>query len=325
MVSRSSLLAACLGACALVACGEEPVRSSAGSAWEDPGRVSQRRNRPPLIESVRLLPAEPAPTDVVRAVVRASDADGDRLDLGFEWQVGGVPRPDAGGELTLSGLAPGTLIEVKVSASDGEARSADSAQVRVRNSRPVITGVGLEPAEVVPRGEILRARASSRDPDDDEVELRFEWSVNGRWIGAAGDSLDTAELKRGDEVRVRAFASDGEHEGTPHESAVVRVGNGPPQILSQPGELSEQGIFRYQVEAVDPDAEGPMRYTLREGPPGMKLDGRSGLLTWRATADGAGHHEVVLVVQDVRGSRAVQEFALEVRVGDQPVPAAPAP
>ena len=60
-------------ACVLLACGSESGLEGTGSAWQDPAEAVSGVNRKPVIESVRLLPAEPAPGDRLEAIVRASD------------------------------------------------------------------------------------------------------------------------------------------------------------------------------------------------------------------------------------------------------------
>jgi hypothetical protein len=301
-------------------CGGDP-EPGAGS-WQVPGGSSDGiYNWPPQIESVRLLPAEPAPGERVRAVVRASDRDGDALQLRFRWRVGGRELAEEGGEIQVPEVHPGQPIEVTVVVSDGKDSSGESvASVRVRNRRPVVTGVGLEPARV-PLGEPVRARAAARDPDGEKVGIRYEWLVNGERVEASGDLLDTSGLRAGDEIQVRAVPRDARDEGDGVVSGVSIVGGGP-RIVSVPGGFSADGSFRYRIEAEDAEGGGPLRYSLRKGPPGMHLDGASGELTWRPTADQAGTHAVALVVEDRRGGRTVQEFELEVEVEAPPAAAA---
>jgi hypothetical protein len=306
-----------------LACGGDSEEAPSAGAWQAPGGQAEGvYNQAPEIESVRLLPAEPASGERVRAVVRASDRDGDRVELSFEWRVGGWELDEQGGEIDVPEARPGQTIEVSVRASDGKDTSDESvASVRVRNARPVVTGVTTEPRASVPRGEPVQARAAARDPDGNEVELRFEWLVNGKPV-ADGEVFDTAELSAGDEIRVRAVPRDARDEGDAVESGVVTVVGAGPRIASQPGGFSEDGTFRYQVEAEDPEGGGTLRYSLRKGPTGMLMNPVTGELTWRPSTAQAGSHAVALVVEDVRGVRAVQEFELEVRVGAPP--AAPA-
>ena len=105
-VSRAWALA--LGAATALACGAEGPEGAAsrGGVWRDPGATSTGLNTPPVIESVRILPEEPGPGETVQAVVRASDADGEKLDLSFEWTAGGRPRSESGGALELVVSAP---------------------------------------------------------------------------------------------------------------------------------------------------------------------------------------------------------------------------
>lgn len=308
----------------LLACGGDEPDRGPGAAWREPGAGATALNRPPEIASVRIVPEEPAPGDTVQAVVRVSDADGQKLDLGFAWSVDAQPRSVQEGALRLDGVSAGSAVEVRVTVSDGEDEAVGSARVWVRDRRPVVTGLELQPAGVVPRGETLRVRAVGRDPDGDPVEIRYEWLVNRRPVDVRGDTFPTTDLSRGDRVQVRAIPGDGTHEGEALESAVVEVGNGAPVIVSAPASLAEDGSFRYAVEARDPDGDGPLRYTLRRGPEGMRLDRDSGELSWRATSAQAGSHRVAVAVEDPHGATRVQEFELNVRVEGPQAPAAPA-
>jgi hypothetical protein len=309
-----------------LACGaDDPAgRPGGGSAWREPASAVTGINRPPEIESVRILPEEPAPGDTVEAVVHASDPDGDKLELHFAWSAGGRALDGSSGSLELGQLAPGSAVEVRVTATDGRDETSASARAAVRNRRPVITGLTLEPPHLVPRGQAVQARAATRDADGDDVTLRYEWIVDERVVDARGDSLPTDGLVRGTEVRVRAVPSDGTHEGDAVESGVAVVVNGPPRIVSEPSGLSADGSFRYTVEARDPDGDAPLHYTLRDGPEGMHLDRLSGELVWRASPAQGGSHKVAVAVDDPRGARSVQEFELDVQVEAGQAPAAPA-
>jgi hypothetical protein len=168
------------------------------------------------------------------------------------------------------------------------------------------------------------ATVAARDPDGDPLEFRYEWSVNDRPLPEEGDTLRTDRLRRGDAIRVRVVASDGTDESVPIPSGVVHVGNAHPEILSGPSGVSSDGSFRYAVQARDPDGDRNLRFELRKGPEGMKVNRIDGEVTWQATAKQAGAHAVEIVVEDSEGAQTVQAFELVVRVEDPQPAAAPA-
>jgi hypothetical protein len=317
--------AAALLAVSILGCGGGASEETVGSAWQAPGKGAEAiLNRAPVIQEVRLSPREPAAGERVSALVRASEPDGEAIQLRFAWSVGGRPIRESGAEILLGEAHRGERVEVEVRASDGRDESEPVwASVTVRNRRPVVTGIGLRPLAEVPLGEPVVATVAARDPDGDPLEFHYEWSVNDRPLPEEGDTLRTDRLRRGDAIRLRVVASDGTDESAPIPSGVVRVGNAHPEILSSPEGVSSDGSFRYAVQARDPDGDRNLRYELRKGPEGMKVNRIDGRVTWQATPEQAGSHAVEIVVEDSEGARTVQAFELVVRVADPQPAAAP--
>ena len=89
----------------LPACGAESPPSAIGATAvpvsHDPG------NRPAQITSVRFEPAEPMADEAVRAVVKASDPDGDPVKLIYEWEVAGRAVGRGTQRLVLDGASAG--------------------------------------------------------------------------------------------------------------------------------------------------------------------------------------------------------------------------
>jgi len=99
--------------------------------------------------------AEPVAGDVLRAVVRARDPDGEAVEVTFDWEVGGLPRGETGPEIEVPRVRKGTPIEVTATASDGFAESEPARRaVRVRNQRPKLSQARIEPWETVDVGEV---------------------------------------------------------------------------------------------------------------------------------------------------------------------------
>ena len=308
-----------------VACGSEPPPEppATTSQWKAAEKRSEGSNRPPVITSLRIEPREPVAHERLRAVARVNEPDGDPVTVGYVWSIDGRALEATGAEMNAGPVARDTVISVVATASDGrdESEPVEDA-VKVRNQRPVITRLDVDPVGAVTRGRPVVAKAEARDGDGDRLEFTYEWNVNGDVIRNDAPTLDTLQLKKGDRIQVQVWASDGRDRSEGIYSAAVAIDNGVPEILSSPGGLGPDGVFRYAVEAKDPDGDRNLRYQLREGPPRMLMDPISGELTWKPSVADAGVHPVEIVVVDSEGGEVNQTFELTV---SSEAPAAPAP
>jgi hypothetical protein len=296
-----------------VACGVACGGGDGSPRMPDPAAGA---NQKPLIEQLRLEPAEPVPGDNLRALVRARDPDGQAVEIRFDWEVGGVPRSQTGPQIEVPRVRKGTRIEVTATASDGLAESEPARRaVEVRNQRPTLTQARIEPWKTVGRGESLSVRAEGTDPDGDRLTLHYRWRVNDQPVEAEGDSLSTAGLAPGDLVYARVVASDGASESDPIDTARVRVVGATPKIVSEPGEFSTDGTFRYTVEVEQPHGGGDLRFRLRTAPEGMWLNPVSGEIIWRPEPGQTGVHPVEVEVQTPEGVVIIQAFRVNVGKG----------
>jgi hypothetical protein len=204
-------------------------------------------------------------------------------------------------------------------------REAGSAEepaqaTAARNRPPWLERVQIHPAERINGGQDVRVVALARDPEGDPIELRYTWWVNDEEVEQTGPLLSTRSLRRGDTVRVRVVAADWRGESEPIESPLLTVENGAPLIRSAPRDAGPDGVFRYQVQAEDPEGDTALRFSLARAPQGMTVTALGGLVEWRARADQAGAHPVEIVVEDLEGGRASQAFELTIAAP----PAAPA-
>ncbi len=322
--------AAVVMALAALGCGgdEEPVASvapmaPAASKAERPG------NRAPVIERVAFEPEEPGALESVRAVVKASDPEGDPVSLGFAWQVNGHTIDQGGPVVTLPQTRKGDVISVRVTASDGSLESLpQEASTRVRNRAPRLGGMRIEPAGGIHTGVPVTVRPSAEDADGDAVEFEYRWSVNGRSLDEQGPVLDTSGLRRGDVLRVEVTATDGSDESETLASPDITIANASPVIVSKPAGSGPDGVFRYLVFAVDADNDR-LRFVLGSAPDGMTFAACSGEIEWTPRPDQEGVHPIEVVVEDLRGGRGSQTFELTIGVtetgGIEGQPAAPAP
>jgi len=313
-MSGAALLAAGLA----FACGGDEAGTPSGASMAGERRApAQTGNEAPLIESVSLVPAAPVGHQQVRAEVVVSDPDGDAVELGYAWRVGGRNLESDGAEITLPELRKGDAVEVTVTATDGQAESAPQTErVRVGNQRPELVAVALRPEGEVNRGKPLTAVPAASDADGDALSFEYTWTVNGQKVEEQGDTLDTSALKRGETVRVRVVASDGDATSNAIESPDLKVANASPVFRSTPPPFEGDGTYRYPLEVVDPDGDRSLRFRLAHAPEGMTIDTVSGEIRWKPTANSTGKHTVEVVVDDLQGGTANQIFELTVAVRD---------
>jgi hypothetical protein len=151
------------------------------------------------------------------------------------------------------------------------------------------------------------------DPDGDPVDYEYTWYVNGERRDETAVLFRTEGLRHGDVVYAEVRATDGANWTNRERTAPVTIGSGHPEITSTPPGFREDGVFRYEVTAVDPDGDKRLRYALAEGPEGMAIDSVLGDLVWRPRPDQHGVHPVSIVVRDSTGLETKQSFSVTVR------------
>ena len=127
-------------------------------------------NRPPTLSSVELdTPGRLVAASQVTARPIGHDLDGDPLRLRYAWRVNGQLNMEMGPVLSTKGLRRDDTIQVRVTASDGQAStSLDSPLQRLENAPPRVT---TAPGRVNPSG-VLSYPIEAEDPDGDHP-LRF--------------------------------------------------------------------------------------------------------------------------------------------------------
>lgn len=334
--TRASIPWACALALALAACGGDepaagptPPTPTAASGETSPATAStspaeRGSNRPPTIERISIEPHEPAAGEEVRAVVQASDPDGDDVHFRYTWQIKGRRAGADEPRLLLLGASKHDEVELVAVPSDGRDEGPPArATVRVRNRAPDLEAVHFEPRGPVPGGQRIAVRPQARDVDGDRIRFEYRWTVNGERADERGDVFDTAGLKRGDAITVTVIATDGDGSSDPIRTPEIHIANGSPHITSQPTEPSGDGLFTYRVKAEDPDGDR-LRFSLDAPPPGMQIDAVTGEILWRPAPDLSGAFPVRIRVEDMQGGEDRQEFQVTLG-GEEPEgsPAAP--
>jgi hypothetical protein len=297
-------------------CGQAPEPPEA------PAAAGSAENHPPVIHGLRIQPTDAVPGQLVRAVLDASDPDGDPLEIGWRWQLDGERYGLGEAELAIPESSVRAQVEVEAVVSDGRGGNVrERAALAMRNRAPALTRVALDPADEVRAGETVTAVPEGSDPDGDTVSFEHTWFVNREPVDEPSLELSDRHFERGDTIEIEVLAVDAEDESEAWRSPPIPVVNSPPVIVSSPSGLREDGTFRYRIEPSDPDGDRVFRYRLVQGPKGMHLDWLSGVVTWQPADDQAGTHAVELEADDQRGGVAAQAFEITVEI----VPAAKTP
>ena len=186
-------------------------------------------NKPPEEPSVAIEPAEPYTTDdlVVSIVDQAADPNGDSISYSYAWSRDGTARSDVTGDtVTADKTVKGEIWEVTVTPNDGTVDGEPSAAfVTVLNSPPAAE-VTIEPGEPL-ASDLLLADVTVTDDDDDEVSLRYSWTVNGSATAYDEDNLPAEATAKGEVWEVTVTPTDNEEDGVPVVASVVIENSAP--------------------------------------------------------------------------------------------------
>jgi hypothetical protein len=274
---------------------------------------------------VRLVPAEPSRQETIRLLLESRDPDRDALTVQVTWvRNNSVYRSGPGTTLSGEGLSPGDVLFARVRVNDGQSEAvAETERVRVRNLAPRVTTVRIAPDPVTATESVI-AVTEAMDPEQDEIRYRCRWFRNGSEIpDQTGPTLEPGIVRRGDQIQVSVVPVDErDNEGDEVRSARVRVQNASPMITTEPSfTLAGPSRYEYQVQAEDPDADQPLRFTLTEGPRGMRINIVTGLLSWDIPRDATGNHDIEVAVRDPHGGESRQRYSLDVRLETPPASA----
>ena len=273
-----------------------------------------KKNSPPVVASVQILPAKPTVKNDLSLLVQCQDPDGDPITYEYQWlrndeEISGENKS----VLATAGFRKGDFFRVKVVADDGKEKGQPflSPAVRMVNSPPVIQEVRVEPS-VLHVQDHPKVSVKGEDKDGDSVYYTYQWEINGNPVPEErGEKLERAPLKKGDLITVLVTPDDRETLGTPKKSGPVRVDNSPPVIVSSPPTSPEGNIYLYPVQVDDPDQD-PITFTLQQGARGMTIDAKTGLLRWEIRPEDKGVHTLVIEASDNEGAKSIQRYSLGV-------------
>lgn len=141
-------------------------------------------NTPPRISSFNVTPQSPGVGDKVKAEVVASDREGDRVDISYQWSKNDVALFETSDTLLLSGdFKRGDKISLRVIPDDGKSKGMPLSVVMfVANSSPVI-----KPSPETFRfdGRVYTDQVKASDPDGDTLAYSIKSSPEGVTIDPA--------------------------------------------------------------------------------------------------------------------------------------------
>lgn len=286
-----------LGSFWLTACGDQPDPPTAPApppaAVAKPVAVSEK-------VMVSILPTAPTSSDCLSLHI-----DGMPANSRISWRINEQPAGTGGPVKLCGGFRRGDKVAVKV----GSAETGGETNVTIANSPPRITSISSTPDQVFADSNI-QITPAAEDKDDDPVEFRYQWLINGE----ASPFLTEATLpenyfNKGDVIQLRITPFDGFDEGPVYESYKMTIPNAPPRIESNPPQTFESLEYSYQVRANDPDDDN-LAWRLDKAPQGMTINPADGLVSWPLAGVKPGAYPMRIVVSDPDGAEAFQEFTL---------------
>ena len=122
--------------------------------------------------------------------------------------------------------------------------------------------------------DIIKVLIQDKAPNN--ITWIYEWTRNNEPIGKG--EIVKGSFKRGDNVAVKILPFDGENYGTA-KLLTTEIKNTVPRVTEgQSAEFNDKNLT-YQLKAIDPDGD-TLTYSLVEGPPGVTIDQKSGVITW---------------------------------------------
>jgi hypothetical protein len=241
------------------------------------------------------------------------DLEHDAVTFQYRWYVNeNLVQGETGPQFPPEKLQRGDRLSAEVTPSDGRSTGAPykTQSVQVGNTLPFVVSVGL-PEQIRP-GDTVKVEAEIKDMDNDEVRVLYQWWKNKDVVAETEvPSLDTTGFVRGDVLGVTVIPRDAGGEGRKISPPPVVIGNSPPRFTSRPLPVAQRGVYEYSLKAVDAEGD-PISFDLQMAPPGMTIDKKAGLISWKIPADLSGAYRVRVVADDGQGGSSSQEFELTV-------------
>ncbi|MEP2788819.1 MAG: putative Ig domain-containing protein, partial [Kangiellaceae bacterium] len=234
------------------------------------------------------------------------------------WTLTVTPVDDANGE-----------VDIVVSVTDGITPVDEVFRVTVNavNDAPTITSISDQTINEDTSTTALEFTVADIDSDQsslivtatsfDETLVRSEEIV----LDDNGSGLWTVVVSPIENVNgsvpITVSVSDGGPDIEESFSVTILSINDAPSITStEITTATENTIYSYAVEAIDPDLDDTLTYSLETPPELMSIDPDSGLIEWTPISSDVGQHSINIIVTDLDGLTDSQEFVLDVSASD---------
>jgi hypothetical protein len=303
-----------------VACGgvgddAPPASPSAAAPSAEAAAANDGANEPPQFVEIRLEPENASSTDAISLELVVRDPDQDRVRTTVEWYRNGALMEDETDSSVAAGsFTRGDSVYAIVYATDGNHDvSGQTPALSIANSLPRVKSLRITPERATALDQ-LEAQVEVEDADGDRVNIEYRWLHDGQPVAEAdGPRLPPGVAHRGESVAVQINVKDSYDETGWIQSKDFGLANAAPTITTPPNyALAGSGQYSYEIGAKDPDGDNPLRYEVVQGPPGMKVEMTSGVVTWKVPSDAKGVYPIELAVSDAYGGRTTQSYSLAV-------------
>jgi hypothetical protein len=196
---------------------------------------------------------------------------------------------------STSGIMPGTIV------SPNEKKGVLTHGIK--NAKLVLENVDGQ--------DVMKVSIPDKAPEG--ITWVYEWTKNNEPFGK-GDSV--RGFKRGDSIALKIIPYDGENYGAAKVLA-VEIKNTVPRIMEGQSATFDGNKLTYQLKAIDADGD-TLTYSLVEGPPGVTVEQKSGVISWLNVPEDQqklelkvkindGHNGEIIYPATVNFSQAVKE------------------
>lgn len=236
--------------------------------------------------------------------------------------LGVAPRGFNLADAKVEWLINGEVVAAGYTYAPANAKKGDKIQARAMvqgkevlsdgivmgNAVPELTRVKLLP-EVFRAGDRLNVEAEAADPEDDLVEIRYEWRING--LPAGSSKVIDGKVVRGDRFSVTITPCDSEGCGKP---VIINreMRNMPPMFSKEIPHTFDGSLFVQNLSAADSDGD-QVTYTLKSGPEGMAVDASTGRVTWTVPVNFLGPVTYTVAASDGSGGESIQTINFSIQ------------